>query len=334
MYNHNAVIRGIEYYHPKNKVDNKFFIDHFNEQGKNIDDLLKTTGRNTRYISKDFNETVVTMGVKAAKKVLDSTNINPSELNLIIFSSGTPEYLSPSNALEIHELIQAGQKCAVYDLNANCVGMIVALEQASRIFRDNINIKYALVIGSDQLNKYSRFDEAITYSNFGDSACAIILENISNTNAGFIDSDFYTNSRNYDKILLPAKGLTLTIHDKRLNIKDKLVKWIPFNFDGAFHSAKISIEEVLTRNNLQKKDIKKYFVSQFAKKSIEQICDDLNEDIKKFTFVGDKFGYTGTTSPFLAFSTSIEKKEINKDDYIIFWSVGAGTTCSCVLYKY
>lgn len=334
MRNNNCVIKGVSYYHPENGVNNSFFIKHFKEQGEDIHNLLEATGRNHRYISNDDDETIVTMGIHAVNRVLEKTDVKPSQLNLIVFSTGTPEYLSPTNALKIHDSIRAAQKAAVYDINANCVGMIVALEQVSRIMRDNLNIKYALIVGSDQLNRYSRFTEAITYANFGDSACAIVLENISNTHRGFVDSDFYTNSSNHDKIVLPAEGLSSTIHDKKLDIKDKLFQWTPFNFDGAFHSAKISIEELLLRNNLTKKDIKKYFVSQFAKKSIEQICDELGENIDKFKFIGDEFGYTGTTSPFLALARSVDNNELNKGDYVIFWSVGAGTTCCCVLYKY
>jgi len=330
----NSVIKGVSYYHPENKVDNKYFLEYYEHQGKDISKLLKITGRKNRYISKDTDETMLTMGLIAVNEVLEKTNVRPCELNLIAFSSGTPEYIAPSNAIKIHNAIRAGQKATVYDINANCVGMLVAIEQVSRIMITNPNIKYALIVGSDQLNKYSRFNEAITYSNFGDSACAMVLENILNDDSGFIDSDFYTNSSNHDKILLPARGLSSVIHDKELKIKDKLIKWTPFDLGGAFFSAKISIEELLSRNNLTKQDIKKYFVSQFARKNIEQICSELDENIEKFTFIGDEYGYTGTTSPILAFAKAEENNEISRGDYIIFWSVGAGTTCCCILYRY
>ncbi|WP_143315936.1 ketoacyl-ACP synthase III [Clostridium sp. HBUAS56017] len=331
---HNSVIKGIAYYHPENQVGNDYFIEHFEKQGEDIRNYLAVTGSDLRYISDDVNETIVTMGINAVNKVLKKTNVKPSELNLIVFSTGTPEYLSPTNAMKIHNAISAGQKTAVYDVNANCVGMIVALDQVSRTMRDNPNIKYALIVGADQLNKYSRFNEPTVYSISGDAACAIVLENTQNTERGFIDSDFYTNSSNCDKILMPAKGLSSTIHDRKLQVKDKLVTWIPFNFDGAFYSAKISIEELLERNNLTKKDIKRYFISQFAKKSIEQVCNEMDEDINKFTFISNEFGYTGTTSPFLALARSIENEDIKSGDNIIFWSVGAGTTCACVLFTY
>lgn len=330
----NCMIMGVSYYHPANKVKNDFFIEHFKQQGTDIHGLLKVTGRNSRYIADNLDETMLTMGCQAAQEVLTKTHVKASQLNMIVFSSGTPEYIAPSNAILIHSMIGGGQKCAVYDMNANCAGMVVALEQIARIMRDNPNIKYALLVGSDQLNRYSRYNEAIAYSNFGDSAAALVLENVFDTTRGFIDSDFYTNSSNHDKILLPAKGMTNAIHNKKLSVKDKLVKWTSFDLDGAFYSAKISIEELLFKNNLKKKDIKKYFLSQFAKRNIEYVCSELEEDIDKFTFVGDEFGYTGTTSPMIAYARALKNEELNPGDYIIFWTVGAGTTCVCVLYQY
>lgn len=330
----NAIIKGVAYYHPDNAVDNEYFIEYFKKQGKDIEGLLKATGRKTRYISTDAEENMLTMGYQASIKVLEQTHVKVSQINLIVFSSGTPEYIAPTNALKLHSMLEAGQKCAVYDLNANCAGMVVALDQISRIMKSNRNIKYALLVGSDQLNRYVRYNEVIPYSNFADSACAMLLENVFSTDRGFIDSDYYTNSSNHDKILLPAKGMSNVTRDRNLPTKDKLVKWIPFDFGGAFHSAKISIDELLFRNSLKKENIRMYYFSQLALKNIVHASEDMEEDISKFKFVGDEFGYTGTTSPMLAFARSIEENELQFGDYVIFWTVGAGTTCAAVLYKY
>lgn len=113
-----------------------------------------------------------------------------------------------------------------------------------------------------------------------------------------------------------------------------MFQWTSFDLSGAFFSAKISIEELLFRNGLTKNDIKRYFLSQFSWKNIEKVCEEMEEDISKFTFVGNEFGYTGTTSPFLAYERSLEKKELSICDYVMFWTVGAGTTCAAVLYRY
>lgn len=330
----NAIIKEIAYYHPDNVVDNEYYINHFKKQNQSIEGLLKATGRKTRYIAEDLNETIITMGVEAAKKVLEKAHVKATDLSMIVFASGTPEYISPTNALIVHALLGAKQKCGVYDINTNCAGMLVALEQISRSMQGNPDAKYVLLVGADQLNRFSRYGEAITYSNFGDSACAVLLENISSTDRGLIDSDFYTNSSTYDKILFPAKGLSNVIRDRSLSTQDKLLQWSDFDFGGAFNSAHISIKDLMFRNNLKKEDVKRYFISQFSWGNIEGICNDLQEDISKFTFIGDEFGYTGTTSPMLAYARAVENGELEVGDNVIFWTLGAGLTCVSLLYKY
>ena len=102
-------------------------------------------------------------------------------------------------------------------------------------------------------------------------------------------------------------------HNKGLDIKDKLVECSNFILDFAFYSALISIEGLIFRNGFTKKDIKKYFLSQFAKKNIDSVCEQLKEDPDKFVFIGDEFGYTGTTSPILAFAKTLENNELTKE---------------------
>jgi 3-oxoacyl-[acyl-carrier-protein] synthase-3 len=329
----NPIIRNIAYYHPERKVDNDFYIDHFKKIGKDVTGLLSSTGRSSRYISDDPQETMLTMGYLAAVKVLELSYVKASYLDLIVFASGTPEYILPANSLKLHDMLQAGQNTAVYDLNACCAGMLVAIDQVCRYMRSNTNTKYALVVGSDQMNKYSNDREAISYCNFGDSGCAVLLENVANTDRGFIDSNYYTNSSNHDKINFPANGMTSALRDQNSNLEDRLIKWINFDLSGAFFSAQISINEILFRNNLTKESVRKYCVSQFAKSNLDAICNDLDEDIDKFVFVGDEFGYTGVTSPLLAYAKTTETNPLKMGDYVVFWTVGAGTTCVCLLYK-
>lgn len=66
--------------------------------------------------------------------------------------------------------------CIVYDSNANCAGMTIAVEQASRYLLSDPHINNALVVGSDYLSLVANPDEEITYASFGDAAAAVFLE--------------------------------------------------------------------------------------------------------------------------------------------------------------
>lgn len=329
----NTCIREVALYHPENKVGNDFFVDHFKEQGNDITGLLKAMGRESRYLSTDADENPLTMGIEAAKKALSQSGLVAEDLDMIVFSSGTPEYVQPTNALKVHHALGGKSSAIVYDLNSNCVGMVVALEQVSRYMLSNPNVKKAMIVGAEQMNRYSRKSEEVPYANFGDGSCAVILERTENTDRGFIDSSYYTDSSMHDTIVLPATGFS-NMYREDVEEHDKLIEWLPFNTDEAFLSAKNAIERLLKENGLAKSDVKKYFLSQFAKKNIDIICDQLEEDNAKFKFIGDEFGYTGTSSPFIALAKSIETGEIERGDVVIFWSVGAGITSCNVLFRY
>ncbi|MDD7794725.1 ketoacyl-ACP synthase III [Clostridium sp. 'White wine YQ'] len=331
----NVKINRIEYYHPETKYSNEYFMKHFSKQGTDISGLLEVTGRDSRYISEDFHENSLTMAIKASKKVIQNANIDANDINLVVFVSTTPEFLSPTNAVKIHEALGLGKQAIAYDMNGNCAGMIIAVDQVSRIMKTNDRIKYALVIGSDQLVRYSRRTEAITYSNFGESACAILLENVDCHPSDFIDSSSYVDSSLSGYINFPPSGFSKVLPlDKHTEKNNRIIEWIDFDTDEAFASSVDSINEILDRNNLSKDDIKLYCLSQFAKKNIELIQEALKEPDHKFPFVGNKFGYTGVTSPFIALTDSIEKNKIKRGDHVILWTVGAGVVASCILLRY
>lgn len=330
----NALIKCVANYHPSNVVNNKYFLDIYKRNGNDISGLLKASGRENRYISDNVEENTITMGFNATKKLLDNVHIRPQDITLIVFSSGTPEFLIPPNSVKLHNMLGLAEKCCCYDLNSACGGMLVALEQASRAMRDNPAIRYALIVGSDQFAKFSVYENALTYPLFGDSGCAVLLENVYDTGRGVLDSEYYTESDWHDYMVFPVKGMSNALLNKHSNIKEKLFRIDEFDFRRAFHSATVSIENVLFRNGLNTKDVKRYFISQFALSNIKDICHELNEDMDKFVFIGDEYGYTGTTSPFLAFEKAVNNGELQKGDNVIFWTVGGGFSSVCILYKY
>lgn len=95
---------------------------------------------------------------------------------MIVFVSGTPEYFWPPNAVAIHQALGGKEEAVVYDMNAACVGMVVAVDQVSRNMLANPHIKRALVVGSEQMHRFAKEEDAVTYASFGDGAAAVLLE--------------------------------------------------------------------------------------------------------------------------------------------------------------
>ena len=142
----NIKIRAIEVYHPENQVDNDFYIEHFKRQGKNISELLKGYGRDKRYIIDNDFENTLTMGIEVAQQVLIGAGLEGKDIDMVLFSSQLPEYTFPSQALIVHNAINGKEDAMCMDTNANCVGMLVTVENTVRAMSGNPYVKRALVI--------------------------------------------------------------------------------------------------------------------------------------------------------------------------------------------
>ena len=328
----NVKIREMAIYHPKNKVGNDFYIEHFKKtQGVDLTNfLVDICGRNTRYIIENKEENSVTMAIEASKRVLKKANMHAEELDMIIFASQVPEFSFPTNAVVLHHAIGAGRKTGILDLNANCSGMTTGLDQASRYLSSNPSMEKVLLVGSVASSLIMDPTDTITYPNFGDVAVALILEKTEEENIGLIDSMYFTESADFDKVTFPKNGLSKNLHNGKIDY----VQWLPFPGDVSIPHATNLITELVERNGLTLAEVNAYCLSQFSISNMNKLRDNLGLKEQQMIYVGDTFGYTGTTSPLLALYQGVEDGKIKRGDTVLFWTVGIGYQLIAVLFRY
>ena len=89
----------------------------------------------------------------------------------------TPDYFAPSTACLIQERLGLNdQEVMCFDLNAACSGFVYALTVAQALLQ-NMEDKYALVIGSEEISKIMDFKDRNTCVLFGDGAGALVVGN-------------------------------------------------------------------------------------------------------------------------------------------------------------
>ncbi|WP_422659472.1 3-oxoacyl-[acyl-carrier-protein] synthase III C-terminal domain-containing protein [Paenibacillus sp. EC2-1] len=323
-------LKSIDIYHPEHSVDNEFYIAHYKEKGRDITGFLQHMGREKRYVIDNDEENSLTMGIEAARRVLEKAGLTGEDLDMIVFSTQVPETTYPSNAMFVHAAIQGKTDAIVMDSNANCAGMTVAVDQASRYMSQNSDCKRALVIGSDYNTLLCSPEDEITYANYGDAACAVILEQ-SEEDQGLIDCQYSTLSILPDKIMYPEQGLAKMV---RGEAQGKSIKWLPFDGHLAMPPTFVLLDKLLSRNSLTANDVKAYCLSQFAMGNIVKIQEHLELDDSQIVYVGDRFGYTGTSSPFIALYEGIESGRIQRGDIVCFWTIGCGFQLVAMLWKY
>ncbi|MBQ0139391.1 MAG: ketoacyl-ACP synthase III [Kurthia sp.] len=314
-------------YHPSNLVDNDFYIEHFKKQDKDVTRFLDFLGREKRYIINN-DENSITMAIEASKRALVKANLKGEDIDMILLSTHAPEYTVPTNVAFLHEAIGAKNHTIIFDMNANCAGMTIAVETASRYMMSNKRVKRALVVGSDANSLITNPEQEITYANFADGAAAVILEKTEDGTIGFIDAVHEVDSTNKNNILYPPQGFSKT------SLQKEYINFLPFDGAMAIPQACKMIEELLADNDLTIDSVNALCFSQFALPNILKIQEHFNIDIKKNIYVGDKVGYTTTSSPFFCLNDGIETGRIKRGDIVLFWTIGAGHEMVAMLFKY
>ncbi|MDF2907073.1 MAG: putative 3-oxoacyl-(acyl-carrier-protein) synthase [Herbinix sp.] len=331
----NVHIVGVGSYHPNKKVENQFFIDHFRryQAEDHAAQLFKKLGRETRTFADD-NETSLSMAVKAAHEVLNNTGLRPEDIDMIISVSDTPEYLSPCCALLIKNQLQAVNAHAVFDINANCIGMLTAMDTASRYLKTDDKFGKVLIVGALLISPQAREDDMVAYGCTGDGAAAIILERREEEESrGLLGSRMFTDDQYFWSITMPACGIS-RISDNEVSNEDKKMLWKPFDFSFLSDRWSELITNLLSDYQYIPEDTSHYFMSQFSYADLELTMDRLGVSMDKTTYIGNQYGYSGCTSPIMALDDRLSKEQFVKNELTIFCSVASGYTMTALLYKW
>lgn len=326
----NVKIRGIDIYHPKKKVNKQYYINHYKQKEQDVTKLLEEVlGREDKYIIDNHRENALSMAIQSSKAVLEKENIEGQDLDMIYFATQTPETLFPSNALQLHQAIGGGRHTLAMDINVNCAGMLVAIEQAARAMLANPSAERSLVVGSDYLTLIADPDDVITYGNFGDASCAVILEK-TEEDTGFIDAMYEVDTTDVRSLTFPVDGVSTFLNSehpyKYVKEVSKPRDTMPETFD--------LFERLLKHHHMDITDVDVICPSQFVLANVERIKDNYSLRDDQVLFVGDKYGYTAASSPLLALYEGIKAGKVTRGDTILFYTIGTGHLIIAMLFKY
>ncbi|NSB43266.1 3-oxoacyl-[acyl-carrier-protein] synthase-3 [Clostridium saccharoperbutylacetonicum] len=326
----NVKVRDIEVYHGRNIVSNDYYIEHFKKQGKDVKKFFEETlGRKYRYEINRESENALTMAIEVSHKVLKKSNCTGKDIDMIVYSGMLSEYVSPTSALIIHSAINGKKECFCHDMNVNCIGMTYALDLVNRYISTNPQINRVLLVGSDYLTPQVSPENEECYGQYGDVSCAVILER-TEEDCKLIDTKVSVNNDFIDYVRFPKCGFA---HIYDAPKEEMYVKWKSFGtwwIDGAIEN----INSILDNSKLSIEDISMFCFSQIAYKNIVTLREKIGISEEKSLYVGDTYGYTGTTSPFLVFYEGIKTGRIKRGNYVVFCTVAAGSTHITSLIKY
>jgi 3-oxoacyl-[acyl-carrier-protein] synthase-3 len=320
-----AAITGVQGFVPKDVLSNEDLakiVDTSDEW------ITSRTGIKERRIMK--NGASSDMAAEAVKGLLEKTNTNPLDVELVVLATVTPDYPFPSTANVLCD--KTGMKNAWgFDLIAACSGFIYALSKGAQ-FIENGKYKKVIVVGVDKMTSILDYQDRTTCVIFGDGAGAVLLEP-NNEGLGVQDFILRSDGAGREFLVQPAGGSanppTHETVEKRLHYVKQEGKQV-FKF-AVTNMAEVSAE-IMEKNNLTSDDVDWLVPHQANLRIIDATADRMGLPKEKVMINIEKYG--NTTAGTLPLCLWDYEKQLKKGDTLILSAFGGGFTWGAVYLKW
>jgi 3-oxoacyl-[acyl-carrier-protein] synthase-3 len=299
------------------------------------------------------------LGVAAGRRALQMAGTDPSEVDLVVFATMTPDHFFPGAS----SLLQAKlglRQVACFDIRQQCVGFLYGLQLADAHVRAGL-ARTVLVVGAEIHTGfmpysaanweylYGRSDVAPTPEEFawntkfrhltvlfGDGGAAVVVKAAPDDGRGVIDSEIHTDGSSYDKLYVPGAGFLRRPYVDADQIRRG--DHIPV-MDGrhVFKMATTSMIEVsqsvLARNGVSAGDLSLVLMHQ-ANRRINEYCQKaLGLPDEKVPHNIDRYGNTTAATIPLLWDEAARGGRLRPGNLVLLVAFGAGMSWGATLLR-
>ncbi len=319
-------ISGTGSYLPPRRLTNADLVAELAVQGiESSDDwIVERTGIRARHFA-DAGICTSDLGAEAARQAIQAAGCQPSDIDLIIVATSTPDMVFPSSAALLQNKLGI-VGCPVFDVQAVCSGFIYALTVADAMIKTG-TAKRALVIGAEVFSRILDFKDRTTCVLFGDGAGAVILE--ASTTPGILATDIHADGKYADILCVPGHVSGGAV------LGDPVLK---MDGQAVFKLAVGVLEETarasLSKAGLTESDIDWLIPHQANIRIMQSTARKLKMSMEKVIVTVDQHGNTSAASIPLALDHGVRTGQITKGQTLMLEGVGGGFTWGSVLLKY
>ncbi len=270
--------------------------------------------------------------VAAARQAIERARIDPSEIDLLICATVTPDQILPSTGCLIQAELGA-HRAAAFDLVAACSGFLYGLTLANQMIRSSQS-RYALVIGAEILTRYVDYTDRGTCVIFGDGAGAAVLGGTT-SERGILSARIRSDGRFAEQLFSPGGGTRLQPTAETLSGGMHFFKMRGNElFKVAVRSMIEVSTEVLNEAGYKPEDIKLFVPHQANQRITDAVADKLGvEESKVYSNIA-MHGNTSSASIPIALDECVESGMLQEGDLILMASFGGGATWGAVLTRW
>jgi 3-oxoacyl-[acyl-carrier-protein] synthase-3 len=321
-------------YVPTKVVTNEELERTLNRPGT-ADWLVKNVGIKERRLMAE-EENTSDLATKAGREVLEKANLTAKDIDLIILSTDTPDFLSPATSVAIAHKLGA-TNAGTFDVNAACAGLVTALDIGARYIETDSSINHVLVIGAYGMTRFVDWTNHYTCTLFSDGAGAIILS-ASEKKEGFLSSKLNADGSYFDHLGIFVGGTAEPCKEE--NCGKQFVEFRKrFPPETNLKNWPIVTKQALKKVNLTPDDCDWFFFTQVNISTIKAVMDALGAPFEKTHTVMHKWGYTGSACVPLVIYDAIAKGKLpppgqGNGEIIALCTSGGGANFSAAVFQW
>ena len=285
--------------------------------------ISERTGIRARHLA-DPGITSSALAEPAARAAMGAAGVGPTDIDLIIVATSTPDFVFPSTAC----LLQArlGIKgCPAFDVQAVCSGFIYALATADLFIRGG-QARCALVVGAEVFSSILDWSDRGTCVLFGDGAGAVVL--VASEAPGILASSLHADGSQAGILSVPGRiaGGVVT-GDPFLRMDGQAV------FKFAVRVLDEVAREVTAKAGLVPSDVDWLIPHQANLRILNATARKLGIAAEKLVVTLDRHGNTSAASVPLALDAMVRAERIRGGQRVLLEGVGGGFTWGAILLE-
>jgi len=307
---------------PKTIIHNREYTAHFDEDVVNA--IVDKTGvEQRRFVEKD--QTASDLCFAAAQQVLDDSQIDKSEIDILLFISQTPDYRMPATSVMLQSRLGLPKTTAAFDISLGCSGFVYGLSVAYA-YANMPGIRKVLVLNGETRSKVYHPKDRTTAFIFGDAAVAAIIEKQENLGKSFFSLNSDGSKSDFIKIEAggyrkesSAESIIERVVDKHGNIRTEEHGYINgadvFNF--VLKEIPKSITDILAFSGLTINECSYVVCHQANKFMNDYLAKKLKLPKEKVPATIHKFGNTSSVSVPLTIADQLKDKLSEKNTLLL-----------------
>lgn len=271
--------------------------------------------------------------VPAAQAALAAAGLAAEDLDLIIVSTDTPDYISPPTASVVQHKLGA-QRAGTFDINSACAGFVTALDMASKYIVADERYGAILVAGGYGMSKFLDFDDYKLATLFADGAGAVIMRPTTD-GTGVLSSTLYADGSFHDYMGIYAGGTFMPTDAAAIERRDHLLRFakkFPAETNPT-HWPRL-IRETLDRIGRRPDEVKHFFFTQINIASIAAALDALGVPAERSHNIMDRYAYTGSACIPMALADAASVHRLKRGDLVVLMGSGGGMAMAAVALEW